>query len=392
MYLAFVLTFPLCLAYCSAKLSGSGRTQVPDTDRQVVDLVIGQVSEETEDTAGSVIRVNADFDEKNRSKEGNPLADYQPHEKHGHRIVGDDPNLEDASLSIAGEASRGRWRLIFPENIKIWIQSDDSSYEEVIASRFSQRVETPFFCRLKIEGIKGSRSADDVRILAEFAPQKSKAACRDSAFLTVLETRFTVTFDDGPLPDKTDRIVRALKRFYCDGEPLRAGFFQVVEKIRKFPDLTRFADENGHLVFNRALSLERLAPAVLDAEKIEEVILRWEKEIYLALGRKPERIIRKRLKTGGQRFERDLEKLGARVCGGELTFDFRAASAEMLKSRSLQILEQWNTRQNPQLHPYPAILIFHEFPDVTYDHIGEIISHLQDQGFVLVHFDPQLIY
>ncbi|MGB2770009.1 MAG: hypothetical protein WBC88_09830 [Candidatus Zixiibacteriota bacterium] len=73
-------------------------------------------------------------------------------------------------------------------------------------------------------------------------------------------------------------------------------------------------------------------------------------------------------------------------------FDFRTSSPTKVKGKATKILEGWNTRENPQLHPYPAILIFHEFPKVTYDHIEGIISYLQDRGFVLVNFDPDLIY
>jgi hypothetical protein len=88
----------------------------------------------------------------------------------------------------------------------------------------------------------------------------------------------------------------------------------------------------------------------------------------------------------------ELDKLHTRICGGELTFDFRAETEAMVVKKTLEILEGWNTKENPQLHPYPAILIFHEFPEVTYDHLGEIVGSLQDRGFVLVNFDPEKIY
>ncbi|MGB7063435.1 MAG: polysaccharide deacetylase family protein [Candidatus Zixiibacteriota bacterium] len=355
-----------------------------------VNLVIAGMSEETEDS-GTVIRVNADFDEKNRDATGNPLADYQPDVKGGHRIVADDPNLLDGALFIE-ETRKGEWRLIFPENIKIWRKEEGSGYQELDTSWFSDKMKLPFSCELKVEGIKGSQLTNDVRILAEFIPAKSKETYRDSAFLTVLETQFVLTFDDGPLPEKTEKILGALKGFYHNGEPVRAAFFQRTPKIHQFPELTRLVDENGHLVFNRALELERRARKRTKAEEIEENMLLWEEEIYKALGRKPERMIRARYLKKGERFEKEVEKIGARICGGELVYDFRTSSPGKIKTRAAEILEGWNTKENPQLHPYPAILIFHEFPKVTYDHVGEIISYLQDRGFVLVSFDPDLIY
>ena len=355
-----------------------------------VNLVIAGMSEETEDS-GSVIRINADFDEKNRNGAGNPLADYQPDEEEGHRITADDPNLMDGLLSIDG-LGKGKWRLIFPENIKIWRKEEGSGYREIDSSWFSNKMKLPFSCELKVEGIRGSQLTNDVRILAEFIPTKSKETYRDSAFLTVLETQFVLTFDDGPLREKTEKIVGALKGFYHNGEPVRAAFFQRTPKIQKFPELTRLVDENGHLVFCRALELERRVRKRLRAAEIEQIILLWEEEIYKALGRKPERMIRARYLKKGERFEKEAEKIGARICGGELVFDFRTSSPSKVRGRAAKILEGWNTRENPKLHSYSAILIFHEHPTVTYNYIGEIISYLQDRGFVLVNFDPDLIY
>jgi peptidoglycan/xylan/chitin deacetylase (PgdA/CDA1 family) len=376
--------------YSSAGLAFADRDAKEDTPGFSVNLMIAGMSEETEDS-GSVIRINADFDEKNRNGEGNPLADYQPDEKEGHRIMEDDPNLMDGELSVDG-FGKGEWRLVFPENIKVWVKEDSSKYRELDSSWFFKEVEVPFSWEFKVEGTKGSQLTNDVRISAEFTPANSKETYRDSAFLTVLETRFVLTFDDGPLREKTDKIVRALMSFYHNGEPVRTAFFQRASKISKFPHLTRFVHENGHLVFNRALALERVARKKVRAEEIEQNILLWEEEIYKALGRKPKRMIRARYMKKGERFEEEAEKIGARICGGELVFDFRSSSEDKVKKKAAEILEGWNTRENPKLHPYPAILIFHEHPEVTYNHIGEIISYLQDRGFVLVNFDPNLIY
>jgi peptidoglycan/xylan/chitin deacetylase (PgdA/CDA1 family) len=339
-----------------------------------------------------VLRINADFDEQNKNQQGRPLADYQPDFQHGHRIRYDDPDLKDLELLISGAAEEGRWRLVFPDNVKVWLKTDDTTYDDLISSSFSQRTKLPLRAELKVEGIKGSRATNDVRILAEFFPGESEQTYRDSLFLTVLETKFALTFDDGPLPDKTEKIVRALSKLYCDGEPVKAAFFQVTEKIHKFPDLARFVEENGHFEFDRALSLEHQDLTSVVNGGLKREILAWDREIYLATGKKPERIFRNRYREVKPGLKMELDKLDARICGGELTFDFRAESEAMVVKRTLEILEAWNTKGNPQFHAYPAILIFHEFPEVTCDHVGEIVSSLQDRGFVLVNFDPEKIY
>jgi peptidoglycan/xylan/chitin deacetylase (PgdA/CDA1 family) len=355
-----------------------------------VDLVAGEMSEEAGDS-GVVIRVNADFDEKNKNPEGNPLADYEPDEREGHRITPDDPNLMDGSLSVEG-SGKGKWKLTFPDKVKVWRKTEGDEFEEIVSNRFSKTTKVPFSCELKVEGIKGSQLTNDVTISAEFVPANSKEACRDSVLLTVLETRFAMTFDDGPLPEKTEKIVRALKRFYCDGEPVRAAFFQIGVKVEKFGDLSRFAHQQGHLVLNHTHYHAHFGYRMLNDEEIRDDILLCEEAIHRAIGAEPVKIIRSRALREDERFEREAGKLGYRFCTGELLDDWEASSIEEIETRAGQVLESWNTREDPTLHPFPAILIFHEFPELIYDHIGEIISHLQDRGFVLANFDPDLIY
>ena len=340
---------------------------------------------------GGVIRVNADFDEKNRNEEGNPLADYQPDAKEGHRITPDDPNLMDAALSVEG-TGKGKWRLIYPDKIKVWLERDSSAYEEFDSSWYLESGEASISCDFKIEGISGSELTNDVKILAEFVSAESGETYRDSVFLTVLETQFAVTFDDGPLPEKTDKIVRALTGFYHDGKPVKAAFFHIGVKIEKFGDLTRFAHKHGHLVLNHTYRHADFGYRMLNNEEIRDDILLCEEAIYRALAKEPVKIIRSRALREDGRFEKEAGMMGYRFCTGELLDDWEAESIEEIQTRAEEVLESWNTREDPRLHPYPSILIFHEFPELICDHVGEIISHLQDRGFVLVDFDPDLIY
>ncbi len=131
---------------------------------------------------------------------------------------------------------------------------------------------------------------------------------------------------------------------------------------------------------------------MLNDEEIRDDIVLCEEEIRRALGREPEKIIRSRALREDKRFEKEVRRLGYKICTGELLDDWEASSVEEIQTRAEVILKSWNTREDPRLHPYPAILIFHEFPELIYDHIGEIISYLQDRGFVLVNFDPHVIY
>ncbi len=392
-FLLFTFLFLLGLcSFHSACLEASEHNSDRGTPRFVVNLVVDSMSEEMEDSGG-VIRINANFDEKNKNVKGNPLADYQPDVKKGDRIAEDDPNLKDASLSIEGVSTKGKWRLIFPENIMIWKKSNGGNYVRLISTKFSEEVTVPFTCKCKIEGIKGSQTTNDVRIVAEFVPVKSKKTYQDSVLLTVLETKFVLTFDDGPLPDRTDKIVRALMNFYYNGEPIKAAFFEIGVKIDKFGELTRFVDRNGHVVGNHTQYHERYGHNVLPDKMIKEDIDSCEEAIYKALGKEPLKIIRNRSLAHEDKFDQIAKEMGYKICRGEILNDWEPSSnLAQLEERAVQVLESWNIKENPRLHPYPAILIFHEFPEVTHDHIGEIIRYLQDLGFELVNFDPEQIY
>ena len=384
--------FSLCLFFSPSLLcasdSGQNNTNSPGT----VNLIINGMSEVAEDSGG-VIRINADFDEKNKNAQGNPLADYRPDEKKGNRIVPDDPDLLDGSLSIEGESVRGKWRLVFPDNIMIWERSSKGKYSELISSKFSDEITTPFTCNLKIEGINGSKTTNDVRIVTEFIPYGSNEIYRDSACLTVLETKFALSFDDGPLPDKTDKIVRALKNFYCNGNPVKAAFFQIGAKIHKFGELTRFVAQNGHLVGNHTQYHERYGHETLPEKSIREDIVLCQEEIQKALGKETPKIIRNRSLWEEERFDQMALVLGYKICHGEMLQDWESPQdVKKVEEKAVEVLSGWNTRDDPQLHSYPAILIFHEFPEVTYDHIGEMVRYLQNRGFELVNFDPNQIY
>jgi peptidoglycan/xylan/chitin deacetylase (PgdA/CDA1 family) len=131
----------------------------------------------------------------------------------------------------------------------------------------------------------------------------------------------------------------------------------------------------------------------LPDKTIREDIVLCEEEIRKALGKEPLKIIRNRSLWQEERFDRMAQEMGYKICHGEMLHDWESpTNLKEVEEKAEQILSNWNTRDNPQLHPHPTILIFHEFPEVTYDHIGEIVRYLQDRGFELVDFDTDQIY
>src|SRR5258708_1338340 len=58
-----------------------------------------------------------------------------------------------------------------------------------------------------------------------------------------------ITFDDGPLPGKTDQILKILK-----AHNVSAAFFCIGNRVEKNPELLKQIDREGHIIGNHSFS------------------------------------------------------------------------------------------------------------------------------------------
>lgn len=89
-----------------------------------------------------------------------------------------------------------------------------------------------------------------------------------------------LTFDDGPDPDNTGKILDLLKQY--DG---KATFFAIGEKVARNPELTKREYEEGHELANH--TYHHLFLSSRSYGKLEKEILDTEKVIYNATGHVP---------------------------------------------------------------------------------------------------------
>jgi peptidoglycan/xylan/chitin deacetylase (PgdA/CDA1 family) len=76
-------------------------------------------------------------------------------------------------------------------------------------------------------------------------------------------------------------------------------------------------------------------------------------------------------------------RFGYQIVMGEVVGDaIPGMTVDRIKQKTQSILAAWSK-------PYPCLLIFHDNRPTTYQHLDEIVSNLQQQGFRLVHFDPK---
>ncbi|MFW5793105.1 MAG: polysaccharide deacetylase family protein [Bacteroidota bacterium] len=89
-----------------------------------------------------------------------------------------------------------------------------------------------------------------------------KTICRNKSNVN----KIAITFDDGPDPDKTTKILDILNDYNA-----KASFFIIGEKAKSRPELVRQISDSGHLIANHSYSHSFVFP-VMSAKKIQREI------------------------------------------------------------------------------------------------------------------------
>lgn len=217
---------------------------------------------------------------------------------------------------------------------------------------------------------------------------------------------FMLTFDDGPLPRYTERVLDMLATLDAvDGTPVKAGFFLLADapesfrqrryhyapyelwsnkgSIARYPDIARRIQQEGHVIGNHSThhgwmhwpwqhSQETIAAELTQWETITEPVLGVQKA---RLFRPPYQVLTRNIRTVAN-------ELGYQIVIGESAGDaVPLMTLGMIKARTAALLKNWDK-------PYPCVLVFHDMRPATYEHLDDIVRNLQQQGFRLVHFDP----
>ena len=215
-------------------------------------------------------------------------------------------------------------------------------------------------------------------------------------------TGFALTFDDGPVPGRTEEIVRTLKRYKVNGEPVRAGFFMVGDpniiyfmpeiwmskgSVRDNNEIVRHVAEAGHIVGNHSqhharFLLWRIFGFKSQEEFIQHEIESADSELEKAMGARPTKIFRPPYLQNGDSVQRAAGELGFNVIWGETVGDSQPfVTVEEVNRKALAKLRKWDREE-------PCVLIFHDDRPTTYENISNTLDFLQTHGFRLCHFDP----
>lgn len=226
------------------------------------------------------------------------------------------------------------------------------------------------------------------------------------AQIATQRVEFMLSFDDGPLPDVTDRVLDMLATLNTvDGTPVKAGFFLLSDSkegfwqrrvtyapyelwskgsIAKYPEIARRIKQAGHTIGNHTAHHPWFRWPWMDAPgNVQADFAMWEETSTRILGESSTRLFRPPYLILTENVRETANRLGYQLVMGELVGDAipNVTLDEILKETE-SILRSWNK-------PYPCVLIFHDNRPTTYEHLTAIVENLQKQGFALVDFAPE---
>lgn len=372
------------------------------------------------------MRINADFDEGNG---GGHIEDFRDADK----IVDTDPDLVSGTLSVKPETFTGDIALFF-DNIKtgVWVQLPGGWLRvEEAALQIPYDGEGPL--AIRVEGLDGSFETSDASITPQFHLESGGASVEGKAAdLTVIESEFMLTFDDGPYrfawnaanghalmncpPDATATILSQLGDIWVDGQKVKAAFFVVGhDGSHRQPLPAPFNDpitmtegvdgegqDNGPLVQSINTAAHTIGnhtdthhwfPAGTTTPTTVEAEIQDCEDRIVATGVPLTKIFRPpymaffadetTVRTGAT-------NKGYQIIWGSTHDDWEQNKTwEAVADHIITYMTDiWNTREQPWFKSLPNIVVLHDpgWPPTAL-HIDDILARVRDKGFVLVNFD-----
>ena len=191
--------------------------------------------------------------------------------------------------------------------------------------------------------------------------------------LPLAENEVVLTFDDGPLPGTTDRVLDAL-RDACT----HATFFTVGRMAKAYPELTRRAAAEGNTIATHTWRHPK-SLASLSASAAGREIARGIAAVSAVLGRPPASFFRfpglNQTRTLRARLARDgIAVFSADVVGD----DWTGISADAIRRRVLMRLK---------VH-HGGIVLLHDTKRATAAMLPQLLRDMKAAGYRIVHIVP----
>jgi peptidoglycan/xylan/chitin deacetylase (PgdA/CDA1 family) len=179
------------------------------------------------------------------------------------------------------------------------------------------------------------------------------------------EKVLNISFDDGPYPGHTERILNILKE-----HKVQATFYLIGNRVDDYPDLARRVVEEGHEVANHTYYHPNLTWLNRDEARAELLAASWSIQRHTGvrptMGRPP----------GGQ-MNSMVQSVFAEV--GLINVLWTISPGDLNGASRGEIVSAFSRRLAPG-----AILLLHDYPKATLEALPEIIKIARSKGYRFV--------
>lgn len=183
------------------------------------------------------------------------------------------------------------------------------------------------------------------------------------------EDHIALTFDDGPLPGKTEQVLRILKEL-----DVPAAFFCIGNRVDEHPDLARQIDAEGHIIGNHSYWHGAFFD-LKSAPMVTRELYDTDVAVFRAIGKKP-RLFRPPYGVTNPMIARAVKRLNHTVIGWSIrSFDTMIADPDKLFKRVTD-----NIRGGD-------IVLLHDHGTVTLEVLPRIIEEVRKRGLKFVRLD-----
>ena len=178
-----------------------------------------------------------------------------------------------------------------------------------------------------------------------------------------------LTFDDGPIPATTNKVLHELER-HCT----KATFFMVGQMAKNYPSMVRKVLAKGHTVGIHSYSHRNLGQT--NAKTAVQDVDRSIKAINKAAGRKVTAFFRFPYLSENRAVNNYLKKRNYGVFAIDVdSLDYRMSSPNSMVNRIMSELRRKGR----------GIILMHDIKKVTANGLGQLLTRLNDEGYKLVH-------
>ena len=175
-----------------------------------------------------------------------------------------------------------------------------------------------------------------------------------------------LTFDDGPHPEHTPRILEILKE-----KRVKATFFVIGKNAEKYPDLISQIDNEGHIVANHSYSHHYLI-AFFSINRLKVDLQRCNEIVSQCLNKTP-RFFRPPFGVTNPRYGTALKENNLQSIGWSLrSFDTRAKNKYQLIQTVISNLQKRD------------IVLLHDNLSVTADALEDLIEHCRSKNIEIL--------